>query len=121
MPTKYLLPCAGYDRPGGNLSRLVVEQVAKNHEDVVIGSMGALYMERPGEMRDFRTSGIICLDGCGTHCASELVKARGRDGSINISIPEVVGSTEADEEKFKLVFEAIEQQLTAEQSKIPSQ
>jgi len=53
---KYVLPCAGYDRPGGNVSRAAAEELARFREDVIIGSMGALYKERPGEMRDFRTS-----------------------------------------------------------------
>ncbi len=111
MTRKYIIPCAGYDRPGGEVTRAVVERLVKNHDDVVIGSMGALFAERPGEMRDYRTSEIICLDGCGTNCASEIALARGREDIVVISIPETVGSTESFEEKVRLAIEAIEEKF----------
>ena len=88
---KYILPCAGYDRPGGEVSRAAAEQLAAAREDIIIGSIGALFNERPGEMRYFRTSDIYCLDGCGTDCASELVHTRGRENVTIFSISEIVG------------------------------
>ncbi|MFO7837749.1 MAG: putative zinc-binding protein [Candidatus Thorarchaeota archaeon] len=116
MARKYIIPCAGYDRPGGEISRAVAERLAKNHDDVVVGSMGALFSERPGEMRDYRTSDIICLDGCGTNCASELVRARGREDIVVISIPESVGSVEDFEEKVKSVTEVVTEQFEGQAS-----
>lgn len=119
MTRKYIIPCAGYDRPGGEVTRAVAERLAKNHDDVVIGSMGALFTERPGEMRDYRTSEIICLDGCGTNCASEIALARGREDIVVISIPETVGSAESFEEKVKLAVEAIEDEFEKMVTKEP--
>jgi glycine cleavage system H protein len=119
MTRKYIIPCAGYDRPGGEVTRAVAERLAKNHDDVVIGSMGALFTERPGEMRDYRTSEIICLDGCGTNCASEIALARGREDIVVISIPETVGSAESFEEKVKLAVEAIEDEFEKTVTKEP--
>jgi len=111
MVRKYILPCAGYDRPGGSVSRAVVEKLAEARDDVVIGSMGALFRERPGEMRDFRISDVFCLDGCGTNCASELVRASGREDATILSIPEIVGSVEDFEEKVKQLFEVVTREL----------
>jgi len=108
---KYILPCAGYDRPGGRVSRALAEKLAEARDDVVIGSMGALFNERPGEMRDYRTSDVFCLDGCGTNCASELVRTRGRDDATILSIPEIVGSVEDFEEKVKQMLEAVTKEL----------
>jgi len=93
----------------------------KNHDDVIIGSIGALFTERPGEIRDYRTSQIICLNGCGTNCASEIALARGREDVVVISIPETVRSAESFEEKIKLAVEAVEdkfEKVTAEEPKI---
>ncbi len=111
MTRAYILPCAGYDRPGGEVSRAAAERLAKAHPDIEIGSVGALFRERPGEMRNFRTSAIISLDGCGTNCASELAKARGRDDVIEISIPDVAGSAKDFEEKVSQVIHAVEEEL----------
>ncbi|MFW9967716.1 MAG: putative zinc-binding protein [Candidatus Thorarchaeota archaeon] len=98
MVRKYILPCAGYDRPGGEVSRIAAERLAEECDDVVIGSMGALFKERPGEMRSYRASDVFCLDGCGTNCASELAHARGRNDITSISIPEISGLIEDFEE-----------------------
>ena len=121
MTQKYIIPCAGYDRPGGKITRAVSERLMKNHDDVIIGSIGALFTERPGEIRDYRTSQIICLNGCGTNCASEIALARGREDVVVISIPETVRSAESFEEKIKLAVEAVEdkfEKVTAEEPKI---
>lgn len=103
----YILPCAGYDRPGGEVSRVVAERLAKNRDDIVIGSIGALFNERPGELRDYRTSDIICLDGCGTNCASELAQQRGRSDVMRLSVPDISGSIEDFEEKVKHLMDAV--------------
>ena len=115
---KYILPCAGYDRPGGEVSRAIAEQLARDRDDVVIGSMGALYKERPGEMRDFSASEVICLDGCGTRCASELAIARGRDDGAVVSIPEVAGSSDDFEQKVRHVLDAMSKHLEKRKAKV---
>ncbi len=111
MRKKYVLPCAGYDRPGGNVSRAAAEELARIRDDVIIGSMGALYKERPGEMSDFRTSDVICLDGCGTQCASALAASKGQDKASIVPIPEVTNSNEDFEKKVKQVVGALSQIL----------
>lgn len=117
---KYIIPCAGYDRPGGKVSRAVAEKLAEDREDVVIGSMGALFKERPGEMRDYRTSEIICLDGCGTKCSSELALARGRDDIAVLSVPDIVGSVEDFDEKVKQMVDAVTSELNKRTPKTSS-
>jgi glycine cleavage system H protein len=111
LARKYILPCAGYDRPGGEVSRAAAEKLAKDRDDVVIGSMGALFKERPGEMRHYRTSDVFCLNGCGTNCASELVHARGRDDVASLSIPEIAGSIEDFNEKVKHLVQIVTEEL----------
>ncbi len=111
MTRKYILPCAGYDRPGGRVSRAVVERLSEELDSLVIGSIGALFKERPGEMRDYRTSEVICIDGCGTKCSSELAIARGRDDIIILSIPDIVGSEEDFDEKVKQMIDAVMTEL----------
>ena len=120
MVRKYILPCAGYDRPGGSVSRIVAEKLAEVYSDVVIGSMGALFKERPGEMRDYRVSDVICIDGCGTKCSSELALARGRNDVTILSIPDIVGSVEDYEEKVKLMVDTVASELDKRASKEPT-
>ncbi|MGY5853543.1 MAG: putative zinc-binding protein [Candidatus Thorarchaeota archaeon] len=117
---KYIIPCAGYDRPGGKVSRAVAEKLAEDREDVVIGSMGALFKERPGEMRDYRTSEIICLDGCGTKCSSELALTRGRDDIAVLSVPDIVGSVEDFDEKVKQMVDVVTSELNKRTPKTSS-
>ena len=74
MSTKYVLPCAGYDRPGGKISRLAVEQLLLEDSSINIGSIGALSSERPGELKDLRSSDVVCIDGCSVKCASKMVE-----------------------------------------------
>lgn len=111
MVQKYILPCAGYDRPGGKVSRVVAERLENDRDDVVIGSMGALFKERPGEMRDYRTSDVFCLDGCGIKCASELVRARGRHDVTSFSISEIADSAEDFEEKVRHLIDVVAEEL----------
>ncbi|MHA1780061.1 MAG: glycine cleavage system protein H [Candidatus Thorarchaeota archaeon] len=111
MTRTYILPCAGYDRPGGKISRAAAEKISSDHNDVVIGSMGALFKERPGEMRDYRTSVVLCLDGCGTNCASELARSRGRDDIVSVSIPDAVGSIEDFDETIQQLVRVVDDEL----------
>ncbi len=110
---KYVLPCGGYDRPGGEVSRIAAEQLVEGSENLVIGSMGALFNERPGEIRDFRTSDVYCLDGCAVNCASDLARARGRSDIISISIPDISAGTEGPENKVKQVINAVRRELNS--------
>ena len=73
MSTKYVLPCAGYDRPGGTISRLVADHLLSVDSSINIGSIGALSSERPGEIKDLRSSHVVCIDGCSVKCASKMV------------------------------------------------
>lgn len=116
MVRKYILPCAGYDRPGGRVSRAVVERLSEELDSVVIGSIGALFKERPGEMRDYRTSEVICIDGCGAKCSSEIAIARGRDDIIVFSIPDIVGSVEDFDKKVTHMVDVVTSELN---KKIP--
>ncbi len=109
---KYVLPCAGYDRPGGEVSRIVAERLAEDSDHLVIGSMGALFNERPGEIRDFRASDVYCLDGCAVNCASNLACARGRNDIVSFSIPEISGGTEGLEDRAKQVIDAVRRELS---------
>jgi glycine cleavage system H protein len=87
MSTKYVLPCAGYDRPGGKISRLVADHLLLEDSSINIGSIGALSSERPGELKDLRSSDVVCIDGCSVKCASKMVEryhARGFE-SIEVS------------------------------------
>lgn len=74
MSTKYVLPCAGYDRPGGKTSRVVADHLLLVDSSINIGSIAALASERPGEIKDLRSSDIVCIDGCSFKCASKAVK-----------------------------------------------
>lgn len=104
---KYILPCAGYDRPGGKTSRKAAERLASEHDDVTIGSMGALFTQRPGEVRELRSSQVVCIDGCATKCASELANARGVKDALVISIPDVSSATRNEDEKVQSVVNAV--------------
>ncbi len=86
MSTKYVLPCAGYDRPGGRISRLVADYLLKEDTSINIGSIGALSSERPGELKDLRTSDIVCIDGCSVQCASKMVEKYHTRGFESIEV-----------------------------------
>ena len=86
MSTKYVLPCAGYDRPGGRISRLVADNLLSVDSSINIGSIGALSSERPGELKDLRSSDIVCIDGCSVQCASKLVEKNHTRGFESIEV-----------------------------------
>jgi glycine cleavage system H protein len=86
---------------------MAAERLASEHDDVTIGSMGALFTQRPGEMRELRSSQVVCIDGCATKCASSLADARGiKDASV-ISTPEVSSTTGNEDEKVQSVVNAV--------------
>lgn len=118
---KYVLPCAGYDRPGGMISRLAAEKLASQYDEVTIGSIGALFTQRPGEMRELRSSQVVCIDGCATRCASALADARGvKDASV-ISISEVSSTTGNEDEKVQSVVNAVRNVfLPADAGEVPA-
>ena len=97
MSTKYVLPCAGYDRPGGRISRLVADNLLLVDSSINIGSIGALSSERPGELKDLRSSDIVCIDGCSVQCASKMVEKYHTRGFESIEV-----STIPDFEKLEL-------------------
>lgn len=107
MTRKYILSCAGYDRPGGKISREVIT-ILSGEENVVIGSVAALFAERPGEMKDFRASQVICINGCSTNCASELATAKGVSDISELSIPDYISSDQSDHEKAITVAEVVQ-------------
>jgi glycine cleavage system H protein len=74
MSTKYVLPCAGYDRPGGKTSRSVADYLLLVDSSINIGSIGALSSERPREIKDLRASDVVCIDGCSVKCASKMAE-----------------------------------------------
>ena len=74
LATKYVLPCAGYDRPGGKVSRLVSDLLQSSDSSIIVGSIGALASERPGEIKDLRPSNVVCIDGCSVQCATKIVQ-----------------------------------------------
>jgi glycine cleavage system H protein len=97
MSTKYILPCAGYDRPGGRISRLVADHLLLVDSSINIGSIGALSSERPGELKDLRSSDIVCIDGCSVQCASKMVEKHHTQGFESIEV-----STIPDFEKLEV-------------------
>ena len=119
MGTKYVLPCAGYDRSGGSISRLVADHLLKADSSINIGSIGALSSERPGELKDLRSSDIVCIDGCSVKCASKMVEkynTRGFDSIEISSIPNI--EKLAVDEKVTTVTNMIFQLWEAEPDKI---
>ncbi len=86
MSMKYILPCAGYDRPGGKVSRHVAEVLEKERPDIIIGSVAALAAERPGELKNLRASDVISIDGCSMKCASKMVERHAHRGFGSIDV-----------------------------------
>ncbi len=76
MAKTYVLPCAGYDRPGGEVTRAVADLLGQD-SDVVVGSVAALSTARPGELRVLRAASVVALDGCGMDCATRIAEEHG--------------------------------------------
>jgi len=107
MGRKYVLPCAGYDRPGGKIGREAAELLADEDHEVVVGSVAALFAERPGEVRDFRSSQVICIDGCSVKCASKLAQARGNKDILAVEVTDSTAAIEDSEERKDAVAESV--------------
>jgi len=107
MSRKYVLPCAGYDRPGGKIGREAAELLADEDTEVVVGSVAALFAERPGEVKDFRSSQVICIDGCSVKCASKLAHARGNKDNLAVEVTDSIAATEGSEERRSAVAESV--------------
>ena len=120
LSTKYVLPCAGYDRPGGKVSRLVVEQLQSSDKSITIGSIGALTSERPGEIKDLRSSRAICIDGCSVKCASKILEKLSIREFESIEVSALTDIQEStDEEKARTVTDMVLQLLTVTQPTAP--
>jgi len=120
LSTKYVLPCAGYDRPGGKVSRLVVEHLQSLDDSINIGSIGALSSERPGEIKDLRSSKVACIDGCSVKCASKMAEKHSsrKFESIEVSaLADIQDST--DDEKARTVADMVLQLLAATSTSTP--
>jgi glycine cleavage system H protein len=119
MSTKYILPCAGYDRPGGRISRLVADHLLLADSSINIGSIGALSSERPGEIKDLRSSDVVCIDGCSVNCAAKMVeKYNTREfESIEVSAIPDFEKLETDE-KVTTIADMILQILNTETTSI---
>jgi len=61
---------------------------------------------------------LICLDGCGTRCASALAAAKGRDDARIVPIPEVTGSNKDFQEKVGQVVATLVQILDETEEKV---
>ncbi len=119
MSTKYVLPCAGYDRPGGRISRLVADHLLRIDSSINIGSIGALSSERPGELKDLRSSDIVCIDGCSVKCASKMVEKYHTRGFESIEVSAIPDFERLEiEEKVTTITSTIFQLLSTESTNI---
>jgi len=107
MGRKYVLPCTGYDRLGGKIGREAAELLADEDPEVVVGSVAALFAERPGEVKDFRSSQVICIDGCSVKCASKLAQARGNKDILAVEVTDSTAAIEDSEETKSAVAESV--------------
>lgn len=112
LSTKYVLPCAGYDRPGGKVSRLVVELLQSSDSSIIAGSIGALASERPGEIKDLRSSDVICIDGCSVQCATKMVQNHSAREFESIEVSAIADLEDSDaNEKARTVADMVLQLL----------
>jgi len=108
LTTKYILPCAGYDRPGGKISRLVIDLLQSSDSSFVVGSIGALASERPGEIKDMRSSDVICIDGCSVHCASKMVQTHSAREFESIEVSAIADLEDRDaNEKARTIADMV--------------
>lgn len=115
LSTKYVLPCAGYDRPGGEVSRLVVELLQSSDSSIIAGSIGALASERPGEIKDLRSSDVICIDGCSVQCATKMVQNHSAREFESIEVSTIADLEDSDaNEKARTVVDMVLQLLATE-------
>ena len=119
LRTKYVLPCAGYDRPGGKVSRLVIDLLQSMDSTTIIGSIGALAAERPGEVKDLRSSNVICIDGCSMKCASKMMEKHSAREFESVDVTKIAELNEDIDEKAKSVLDIILQLWAATSTDIP--
>ena len=119
LSTKYVLPCAGYDRPGGKVSRLVIDILQSSDSSIIVGSIGALASERPGEIKDLRSSNVICIDGCSVQCATKMVGKHSTREFESIEVSAIADLEDSDaNEKARTVADMILQLRTPESASI---
>jgi len=117
LTTKYVLPCAGYDRPGGKISRLVIDLLQSSDSSIIAGSIGALASERPGEIKDLRSSDVICIDGCSVQCATKIVQNHSAREFESIEVSAIADLEDSDaNEKARTVADKVLQLLATESS-----
>ncbi len=108
LSKKYVLPCAGYDRLGGKVSRIVADLLQSEDLSYTIGSIGALAAERPGEIKDLRSSNVICIDGCSVKCASNLVEKHSTRDFESIEVSAIADMADCDaSENAKTVVDMV--------------
>jgi glycine cleavage system H protein len=110
LSPKYILPCAGYDRPGGKISRLVADYLLTSDSQITIGSIGALASERPGEIKNLRSSSAICIDGCSMKCASKILEKYNTREFESIEVSAISDLKDSDEEEqVQIIVDRISQ------------
>ena len=103
----YLLPCCGFDRPGGQVTREVAELLVGSDAQCIVGSIAALVNERAGEVKDFRSAKVVCLDGCSVRCASKIAESRNAEILKSIDVSEQGMSGMLDSDKVQLVVDTV--------------
>ncbi|TFG29683.1 hypothetical protein EU527_15485 [Candidatus Thorarchaeota archaeon] len=119
MSKKYILPCAGYDRPGGKTSRHVADLLESEDSELIIGSIGALASERAGEIKDLRSSSVICIDGCSMKCASKMVEKHTPREFDSIEVTEIIASTRSTDETVSALVDMIKKKWVTSSTDIP--
>ena len=109
LSKKYILPCAGYDRSGGKVSKIAVDILQSLDSSSIIGSIGALAAERPGEIKDLRSSAVVSIDGCSVKCASKMVEKHSAREFEAVEVTAIVDSTDNEDEKAKVVVDMVQQ------------
>ena len=109
LSKKYILPCAGYDRPGEKVSKIAVDILQSLDSSSIIGSIGALAAERPGEIKDLRSSAVVSIDGCSVKCASKMVEKHSAREFEAVEVTAIVDSTDNEDEKAKVVVDMVQQ------------
>ncbi len=111
MVKLYVLPCAGYDRPGGAITRAVAERIAAEDEEVTIGSVASLSAERPGEMRSLLSSPVIVIDGCSMNCARKIAETRGARNVQTVDVTQHTDPQDPEEKRVEAVIKVVREIL----------
>lgn len=102
-----IVPCAGYDRPGGAVTRGVCERLLQEQQDIKIGSIAAIVAQRPGELKEVRSAGVICLDGCSMKCASKIMEQQGIKAVSEIEVTKHIDAKSAFEKRVDAVLAVV--------------